>query len=99
MVIDRRAIRKGLRVIATKDCDVAQALTQIGYPEPRIRPVGFEALLSIIVSQQISTGAAQSIMGRVQALLPEISAPCDTGIARWHPAQSRTVRPQSGICD
>ena len=75
MVIDRRAIRKGLRVIATKDCDVAQALTRIGYPEPRIRPVGFEALLSIIVSQQISTGAAQSIMPRVQALLPEISAP------------------------
>ena len=75
MVIDRRAIRKGLRVIATKDCDVAQALTRISYPEPRIRPVGFEALLSIIVSQQISTGAARSIMDRVQALLPEISAP------------------------
>jgi len=74
-VIDRRAIRKGLRVIATKDCDVAQALTRIGYPEPRIRPVGFEALLSIIVSQQISTGAARSIMDRVRALLPEISAP------------------------
>ena len=75
MVIDRRAIRKGLRVIATKDSDVAQALTRISYPEPRIRPVGFEALLSIIVSQQISTGAARSIMDRVQALLPEISAP------------------------
>ena len=75
MVIDRRAIRKGLSVIATKDCDVAQALTRIGYPEPRIRPVGFEALLSIIVSQQISTGAARPIMDRVQALLPEISAP------------------------
>ena len=75
MVIDRRAIRKGLSVIATKDSDVAQALTRISYPEPRIRPVGFEALLSIIVSQQISTGAARSIMDRVQALLPEISAP------------------------
>ena len=75
MVIDRRAIRKGLSVIATKDSDVAQALTRISYPEPRIRPVGFEALLSIIVSQQISTGAARSIMDRVRALLPEISAP------------------------
>ena len=75
MVIDRRAIRKGLRVIATKDNDVAQVLTRISYPEPRIRPVGFEALLSIIVSQQISTGTARPIMDRVQALLPEISAP------------------------
>ena len=74
MVVDRRAIRKGLRVIATKDCDVAQALTRISYPEPRIRPVGFEALLSIIVSQQISTEAARSIMDRVQTLWPEISA-------------------------
>ena len=88
MVIDRRAIRKGLRVIATKDCDVAQALTRIGYPEPRIRPVGFEALLSIIVSQQISTGAAQSIMDRVRALLPEISAP-----RHWHCPMAPCVKP------
>ena len=74
-MIDRRTIRKGLKVIAANDRDVAQALKRIGYPEPRIRPDGFEALLSIIVSQQISTGAAQSIMGRVRAILPEISAP------------------------
>ena len=81
MLIDRRTIRKGLSVIAANDCDVAQALKRVGYPEPRIRPVGFKALLSIIVSQQISTGAAQSIMGRVRALLPEISAPATLALS------------------
>jgi DNA-3-methyladenine glycosylase II len=81
MLIDRRTIRKGLSVIAANDCDVAQALKRVGYPEPRIRPVGFKALLSIIVSQQISTGAAQSIMGRVRDLLPEISAPATLALS------------------
>ena len=81
MLIDRRTIRKGLSVIAANDCDVAQALKRVGYPEPRIRPVGFKAVLSSIVSQQISTGAAQSIMGRVRALLPEISAPATLALS------------------
>jgi DNA-3-methyladenine glycosylase II len=46
----------------------------VGLPEPRIRPQGFETLLSTIVSQQISTQAAKAIMGRVRALLPHPSA-------------------------
>ena len=73
-MIDRRTIRRGLKVIAAGDSDVGQALERVGYPEPRIRPAGFETLLSIIVSQQVSTGASRTIMGRVRSLLPELSA-------------------------
>jgi len=73
-LIDRRTIRRGLKVIAANDSDVARALERVGHPEPRIRPPGFEALVSIIVSQQVSTGAARAIMAGVRTLLPELSA-------------------------
>ena len=70
----KAALIAALDALATIDPDIAQAIDQLGYPEPRIRPAGFETFLSTIVSQQISTAAARSIMGKVRALLPKISA-------------------------
>lgn len=43
------------------------AIARIGYPEPRIRPRGFETLLRAIVSQQVSIKAAAAILARVEA--------------------------------
>ena len=70
----KAALIETLDALATVDPDIAQAIDQLGYPEPRVRPTGFETFLSTIVSQQISTAAAGSIMGKVRALLPDITA-------------------------
>ena len=65
-------IKQALDEIASKDKDIAAGLKLVGYPPPRIRPVGFETLFSIIISQQLSTHAAAAIMGRAKTLLPTI---------------------------
>lgn len=72
--MNKRTINRGLKALAEVDADLAHAFGVIGAPEPRVRPAGFETFLSIIVSQQLSTEAAKTILGRVHDLLPELSA-------------------------
>lgn len=72
--MDHKIIKQGLDDIATRDSDVAEALAQLGYPEPRLRPKGFETFFNIVVSQQLSTHAAAAIMGRVRDFLPKLNA-------------------------
>ncbi|GAA0408771.1 DNA-3-methyladenine glycosylase [Cocleimonas flava] len=73
-IMNNKIIKQGLDEIATRDSDVATALLQLGYPEPRIRPPGFETFFSIVVGQQLSTHAAAAIMLRARELLPELTA-------------------------
>jgi len=72
--MDKRVIKKGMEALVRIDEDVANAVAQLGYPAPRLRPVGFETLFTAILSQQISTSAAQAIRGRVIALMDDVSA-------------------------
>jgi len=72
--LNQQKIIDDLNKIAEVDGDVKKALPIFGYPAPRIRPAGFETFLSTIVGQQISTGAAKAIMGRIQLLLPIMRA-------------------------
>ncbi|MEH6824630.1 MAG: DNA-3-methyladenine glycosylase 2 family protein [Motiliproteus sp.] len=72
--MNEQIIATGIAALADVDNDIAQAVDQLGIPSPRIRPAGFEAFLSAIISQQISTTAARAIMGRVITLMPVISA-------------------------
>lgn len=72
--MNQRLIKRHLDALAKLDSDVRRGLEQAGYPAPRIREPGFETLLSTIVSQQISTGAARAIMQRLHALLPSMRA-------------------------
>jgi len=65
-MIDEAVILEGMTALAECDPDVAEGWRLVGNPEPRIRPHGFEALLRIIVSQQISTHAAAAILTRVK---------------------------------
>lgn len=67
-MIDHKKIKQGLDAIAKVDSDVAKAIELYAYPEPRIRPIGFSTLFSIVVSQQLSVHAAKAIMGRAEAL-------------------------------
>jgi DNA-3-methyladenine glycosylase II len=72
--LHQQKIIEHLNRIADVDGDLGAALQKIGYPAPRIRPVGFETFLDIIVGQQISTEAARAIMQRLRDLLPEMHA-------------------------
>ncbi|MFK8069109.1 MAG: DNA-3-methyladenine glycosylase [Gammaproteobacteria bacterium] len=74
IIINKIHIEKALDTIAAIDTDVAKAISEIGYPEPRIRPDGFETFFSTIVSQQISTKAADAIWGRIKNLMININA-------------------------
>lgn len=72
--MNKQIIKQGLDDIATRDKDIEKALQQLGYPEPRIRPKGFETFFNIVVSQQLSTHAAAAIMKRARDLLPKLNA-------------------------
>ncbi|MCU7841949.1 MAG: DNA-3-methyladenine glycosylase 2 family protein [Candidatus Thiodiazotropha sp. (ex Troendleina suluensis)] len=72
--MDMQDIEYGMEVLARIDPDIDRALCELGPPPPRHRAKGFEALLSIIVSQQISTEVALVIMTRITALVPKMTA-------------------------
>jgi len=71
--MNQQTINRHLDRLASLDPDLRRGLAQVGYPPPRIRPPGFETLLSSIVSQQISTAAAAAIMARLRVLLPAMT--------------------------
>ncbi|HSH47870.1 MAG TPA: DNA-3-methyladenine glycosylase 2 family protein [Halomonas sp.] len=74
------ALEHAMQALATRDADIARALTQVGIPSPRRRDKGFATLLGTIVSQQISTEAARAIMGRLRERLPALSARAVAGV-------------------
>lgn len=51
------------------------AIAQVGYPEPRIRPRGYETLLRTIVGQQVSFKAADAVWNKLVLTLGEITNP------------------------
>lgn len=67
--LTRRRIEKDLDALAGRSPSIASAIAQIGYPEERRRPHGYEALARIIVGQQLSTKAAASITTRLLAVV------------------------------
>ncbi len=67
MVMTRQSIAKALDLLAARDGDIARALAEVGYPEPRVREPGFATLLNIIVGQQVSVQSAAAIRERLLA--------------------------------
>ena len=72
--MDQKQIKYHLKRLTQLDSDLAEAFECYGAPAPRQRPEGFETFLSTIVSQQISTAAANAIMDRVRQTLPSVTA-------------------------
>ena len=68
-------IRDGVDAVAAREPGVATALASVGYPEPRIRPRGYQTLLRTIVGQQVSVAAAASVWRKMEAELGEEIAP------------------------
>lgn len=74
-LLSREHIEHALDQLSSREPAVANALNQVGYPEPRRRPHGFDALARIIVGQQVSTKAASAIATRLtEATGGELSA-------------------------
>lgn len=68
-------LREGIDHIALSEPGFARALTQVGYPEPRIRSTGYQTLLRTIVGQQVSVAAAASVWNKLEAEVGEAMHP------------------------
>ena len=77
MGLNSEQIRDGLDHVGRMSPMLAQAITRVGYPEPRIRVRGWHTLLRTIVGQQVSVAAAASVWGKLEALLGEGMDPAD----------------------
>ena len=62
-------IKKALNELADRHERVAMSLEQVGYPSERRQPHGFEPLARIVVGQQVSTKAAESIAEKLRLTL------------------------------
>ena len=70
--------------LAAADPHIAARLAEVGHPEPRIRPPGYETLLRTIVGQQVSVAAASAIWRKLEAAIVDVDgydgiAACDLG--------------------
>ncbi len=61
------SLRPALEALAERDRDIAEAFACCGLPPVRSSPQGFEGLLHVIVSQQVSAASARAILGRLEA--------------------------------
>ena len=72
--LDKNSLIRALDALAETDDDLAGAMEQVGYPEERRRPAGFQTLMHIITGQQLSTRAAATIVGRLhEATEPDLT--------------------------
>lgn len=75
MGLSRDQLRTSMDALAALEPGFGAALARVGYPEPRIRPRGYETLLRTIVGQQVSVKAAAAVWNRLETLLGEGCAP------------------------
>jgi DNA-3-methyladenine glycosylase II len=75
-VLDAGNLATAMQHLAEIDADFARALTEVGHPELRQVPRGFNGLMRAIIGQQVSVHAARSIWLRLEAALPSM-APAD----------------------
>ncbi len=71
MGLSAKQIRVGVDYAAARTPAIAKTLRAVGYPQPRIRPIGYRTLLRTIVGQQVSVAAAASVWRKLEAELGE----------------------------
>ena len=69
MGLSKETIQAGLNHVSAIEPRLAAAIAQSGYPEPRIRPEGYETLLRTIVGQQVSVASAAAVWNKLEARL------------------------------
>ncbi|MCJ8159072.1 DNA-3-methyladenine glycosylase [Sphingomonas sp. LaA6.9] len=81
MGLSQEQIIASIDAVAAIEPGFAAALGRIGYPEPRIRPRGYQTLLRTIVGQQVSVKAAQAVWDKLEA---QLGAGCDPATLLSH---------------
>lgn len=69
MGLSKEMIKTGLDHVSAIEPRLAEAIARSGYPEPRIRPEGYETLLRTIVGQQVSVASAAAVWNKLEARL------------------------------
>jgi len=69
MGLSKEMIKAGLDHVSAIEPRLAAAVAQSGYPEPRLRPEGYETLLRTIVGQQVSVASAAAVWNKLEARL------------------------------
>jgi len=69
MGLSNEVIKAGLDHVSAIEPRLAAAVAQSGYPEPRLRPEGYETLLRTIVGQQVSVASAAAVWNKLEARL------------------------------
>lgn len=75
MGLSAEALKAGIDAAATCEPAFARTVAAVGYPEPRIRPTGYQTLLRTIVGQQVSVAAAASVWRKLEAELGDAMEP------------------------
>ena len=75
MGLSAEQLRAGIDAAAHAEPGFARTVAAVGYPEPRIRPTGYQTLLRTIVGQQVSVAAAASVWRKLEAELGEAMEP------------------------
>lgn len=71
MVTTAGQLREALDALVEIEPAFAAAIARAGYPQPRMRPPGYETLLRTIVGQQVSVAAAAAVWRRLETELGE----------------------------
>lgn len=75
MGLSAEQLKASLDALAGIEPRFAAALSQVGYPEPRVRARGYETLLRTIVGQQVSFQAAASVWSKLESARGDLTRP------------------------
>ncbi len=75
MGLSAETLRQSIDALVAKEAKFAPVLAQIGYPEPRSRPPGYETILRTIVGQQVSVKAAAAVWNKLEAAFGTLTDP------------------------
>lgn len=71
--LTEETIAQAIQKLTKRDCDLAYIIETYGYPPNWEREKGFIGLIRIILGQQVSVAAANSIYNRLQSLIIPLS--------------------------
>ncbi len=75
MGLTAEQLRAGVDALGRIEPKMAAVIASHGYPEPRIRPRGYETLLRTIVGQQVSVKAAAAVWNKLEAARGDLTDP------------------------
>lgn len=75
MVVSVEQLRASMDALVALEPKFGEAISRVGYPEPRVRNRGYETLLRTIIGQQVSVKAAASIWNKLEAGLGDLTRP------------------------